>query len=232
MPRPALPPKLPDWNDDDELAAFVENELECDQAEADFELQMRHEESPLTWADLFKPAKGEQQAREREEREVVAKAKEGDFFALANLLRQYPIHRKPPEWFKAKLDNATVKQIEGLELSPELLAAIEAEGNEPRTVTLTNEAWALIADRLIGKARASRGRPSRQTGKERRAVNPVHDAADAVPRIRSILKASYPGRRPGELQDRAIDLAAKLHGIKRKLLANYVKRPKGDRRRA
>src|SRR3954469_12396367 len=83
MSCPALP-KLPDWNDDDELAAFVENELECEQAEADLELQTRHEESPLTWADMFKPAKGAQQAREREEREAVAKAKEGDFFTLAN----------------------------------------------------------------------------------------------------------------------------------------------------
>lgn len=55
---------------------------------------------------------------------------------------------------------------------------------------LSSEAWSIICNRLLGKP-LKRGRP-KSTDEERRALNPVHDAADMVPAIEHILLQRYP----------------------------------------
>jgi hypothetical protein len=78
---------------------------------------------------------------------------------------------------------------------------------------------ALIAQRLRGEHKVPRGKP-RQTADQRRANNPIHDAAAEVPLILNILRQHFPGRRG--YRDRAIDIAAHRIGLKRDRLAKHM----------
>lgn len=73
---------------------------------------------------------------------------------------------------------------------------------------LSEQTWALICERLQGKP-LKRGRPKR-TADERRARNPIHDAADIAPTIENILRQNYPHQ---DVRDRAYAFAEKLMGI-------------------
>ena len=101
--------------------------------------------------------------------------------------------------------------------------------DRPTRRTFSQETWVLIADRLIGEVRPPRGRP-KLTEEERRAMNPVHDAADAVEPIRCILANRYPERSKREILNRAIEIAQRLHGV-RTDFATHLRRPKRDKRR-
>jgi hypothetical protein len=100
---------------------------------------------------------------------------------------------------------------------------------------LPAEAYDLIAGDKVkrsagGKVKRPRGRP-RLTYEERRANNPVHNAADDVPIVRNILRRLYPKQLKKQIDDRAVSVAAKLHKIKGKTLRYHLKRPKSDHRR-
>jgi hypothetical protein len=70
---------------------------------------------------------------------------------------------------------------------------------------LPDEAWRLLS------AKRGRGRP-RMTPEQRRAHNPVHDAADLVPVISDILRRAFPDQRG--IQDRADAYAERLLCVK------------------
>jgi Asp-tRNA(Asn)/Glu-tRNA(Gln) amidotransferase B subunit len=93
-----------------------------------------------------------------------------------------------------------------------LLAALMQQN-----VSLSKQARALVADRLLGGKAKTRGRP-RQTVTQRRVRNPIHDAAALVPIIEKFLRQHFPKQRG--YRDRAIDVAAHLAGLDRDRLAN------------
>ena len=84
------------------------------------------------------------------------------------------------------------------------------------------EAEALVAGYLRGK-RSSWGRPKLPI--EQREVNtPVHGAREEMVRIQKILEHYYPGEK--KHRDRAITFAAGRAKIKRRVLVNYLKKPR------
>jgi hypothetical protein len=88
----------------------------------------------------------------------------------------------------------------------------------------------LYADDLIaGRPVRKRGRPKLSEG-ARRAANPIHNAADKVPVIESLLHEHYPDQRTG-VRERAVRIAAKRFNINYETLYNYVRRAKHDPRR-
>jgi hypothetical protein len=78
-------------------------------------------------------------------------------------------------------------------------------GGKPIRDQLSDEAW-----RLLSAPRGS-GRP-RMTPDQRRASNPVHDAAALVPVISDILRSAFPDQR--NFHDRACAYAERLLGVK------------------
>lgn len=87
-------------------------------------------------------------------------------------------------------------------------------------VPLDLEAKALLAAKLTGEFKVGRGRPKR-TIAQRRAVEPIHEAADQVTVIQELLRQRFP-KQTG-LRDRAIDMAAALYGVKRERLAQQMR---------
>jgi hypothetical protein len=65
----------------------------------------------------------------------------------------------------------------------------------------------------------------------RRKKNPIHDAADDVDRIIPVLERDYSEQGKRDIKDRAIDIAAKRHGVDRDRLKKHVGRSREDRRR-
>ena len=84
-------------------------------------------------------------------------------------------------------------------------------------------------DLIVGSPARKRGRPKMSEG-ARRAANPIHNAADKVPVIESLLREHYPDQRTG-VRERAIRIAAKRFNIGYRTLCNYVRRAKHDPRR-
>jgi hypothetical protein len=84
---------------------------------------------------------------------------------------------------------------------------------------LKRESMALIAARLMGKLKVKPG-AAKQAIARRRATNPVHNAADEVPAIQTILRQHYPKQRG--IRDRAIDIAAARAEIDRDRLAYHL----------
>jgi hypothetical protein len=102
---------------------------------------------------------------------------------------------------------------------------------------LSPATWQLIVQfltgersRRSGQLKGERGRPP-MSAEERRTTSPVHDAADEVSAIRHILGRLYSEQDHGQINDRAISIAAQRRGIATRTLAKYLSRPKKDRRR-
>lgn len=139
--------------------------------------------------------------------EAMAAAKQNKFGPLTELLRpEHPMIG--PAWFKPSIRD---------QLPP--------------------EAWRLICDRLSGKRvkKGKKGRP-KMTSDERRALNPVHDAADMVPEIEDILRRHYRDQADVDVKDRARAFAERLAGIDDpesagSKVGNYLRSSKRDRRR-
>jgi hypothetical protein len=91
--------------------------------------------------------------------------------------------------------------------------------------------WNLVADLLTGRQKGKVGRP-KMTREERRAINPIHDAAELVPVISKILRRLYPKQTTTDIRDRALKFAADFYGIKdSETLRNHRARSRKDRRR-
>jgi hypothetical protein len=95
--------------------------------------------------------------------------------------------------------------------------------------TLAPSTWQLISDLLAGRRKGKRGRP-RKTEEERRAINPVHDATDAVVVIEQILRKHYPEQDKQQIRDRALQIVEHRSGISQNTLAARLKRSKHDHR--
>jgi hypothetical protein len=143
------------------------------------------------------------------EQEAVAAARQGSFRKLAELLH-------PDHPFNNRRD-----------------------GKPQLRNFLGPETWQLLVDRLLGKPirkpaatgkRTARGRP-KMTADERRAMTPVHDAADALSEINDILRRHYPDQSESNIRDRAIAFVARNEQINDETLVNYVGRSRRDRRR-
>jgi hypothetical protein len=100
----------------------------------------------------------------------------------------------------------------------------------PAIEKLSLETWTLIADLLTGarnlktgKRKGERG-PRRRSKEERRKINPVHDAADHVPAVATILARLYPDKGRSELNKRAIEIAARLKRADAKVLKWHLNR--------
>jgi hypothetical protein len=174
-----------------------------DDAEADAE----YEFAMLRW-DTHPGIPGNE-LLDRMERDAVAAAERGEIRPLADLLRpEHPFNEHP------------------------------LFGGDPIRSKLSATTWTLVADFLTGERNPRTGRlkgkPGRpkMTAEERRAMNPVHDAADMVPEIADILRRFYPEQTPAQIHGRALSIAA---GMKRVKSAETVKlhlnRAKNDRRR-
>jgi hypothetical protein len=139
--------------------------------------------------------------------DAIAAAKQNKFGPLTELLRpEHPMNG--PAWFKPLIRD---------QLPP--------------------EAWRLICNRLSGKRvkKGKKGRP-KMTSDERRALNPVHDAADMVPEIEDILRRKYTDQDEQQIKNRAAAFAERLAGIDDPESAgsrvrNYLNASKSDRRR-
>jgi len=92
----------------------------------------------------------------------------------------------------------------------------------------------LVIEFLRGQRNLKTGnKPGRRkmTDDERRAINPIHDAADDVPFIKAILKNDWPNQTPEDIRDRALAITAKRHRVKEETLARYLNSSKRHRRR-
>lgn len=95
---------------------------------------------------------------------------------------------------------------------------------------LSPATWRLVTEHLEGKKHGKQSRPP-MTDEERRAKNPIHDAADLVDTIESVFRRFYEDVRASKRKARAIDFAANIAGVERDKLHHHTRRGKTDRRR-
>jgi hypothetical protein len=103
----------------------------------------------------------------------------------------------------------------------------------PDRQPLTQSTLELIAKRLTGELKRKRGR-RQMTPDHRRALYPVHDAADLVPQVEFILGNAYPNHPGKQIRDRALYVIEQhTEGkVTVRMLEHYLDRAKGNRRRA
>jgi hypothetical protein len=116
-------------------------------------------------------------------------------------------------------------------LDPDSLFNSLPDGRTARALLPPN-AWKLIVARLTGRHKAKRGqgRPPKDILK-RLVFGSVHRAAKDFPRVKQLLRQSYPEQKAQQIRDRALYIAARHHEIKQNTLSNYLRRPLNDRRR-
>ncbi|MCS3521849.1 hypothetical protein [Bradyrhizobium elkanii] len=183
------PAAWPLWTDEDAVYARVQGELqEPDRLDALFVAENWDLMPDRTWADIRR--EGAQRARGREQ-EALDAWRRGDRKPLGELVN--------PD------DDSFNEMLERLGRPPL---------RKDRLISrqFSAETWAIIRDSLLGKLSGKRGRP-KMTNEERREHNPLHDAADMVPSIESILHQRYPDQSARQLKDRAHAFAERLMGI-------------------
>jgi hypothetical protein len=99
----------------------------------------------------------------------------------------------------------------------------------PICASLTPKTYALVFDILSGRKKPAH-RP-KLTDIERRAINPIHDAADEVPVVERMLHTWYPDQTANEIYNRTLYVVAHRHQVRPETLAAHLKRSRGDRRR-
>jgi hypothetical protein len=101
----------------------------------------------------------------------------------------------------------------------------------PDTCALVGEFFTGKRNPHTGKLKGERG-PRRKLADERRATNPVHDAADAFPIVLELLRHAYPEQAQAALRDRALQITADLNfRTDAEALNVHMRRSKNDRRR-
>jgi len=100
----------------------------------------------------------------------------------------------------------------------------------PICASLQPSTYALVADILLGRQKKPSHRP-KLTEIERRAINPIHGAADEIPVVERMLRAWYPEKTAGQIYAQALSVVARRHNMKSETLAAHLKRSKGDHRR-
>lgn len=97
-------------------------------------------------------------------------------------------------------------------------------------IGLAPETWDLVGALLCGKVKRKRG-PRPKTAAARRAMNPVHNAGEAVPWIRDVLRRLYPYQAVTDIRDRALWIAEQWYGARAATLSAHLLRSRRDRRR-
>jgi hypothetical protein len=122
------------------------------------------------------------------------------------------------------------RQLRAL-LSPDLYWN---KGDQPLRNRIPDEGWRLLSEPPVKPKR----RPGRrkQTEHQRRAKNPVHDAADRVAAIEGVLQDLFPEQPRKDVFDRACAFAERLAGMDNPASAgtkvkNYLNSSRTDRRR-
>jgi hypothetical protein len=182
--------RLPRWSDEKAVAKKVADEIEEGRSEIEFLwANYPNGKFPLPkhlWAlnELIQDEWARGWPIDDEEGAVAA-ALRGDTEPLAELLRP---RVNPPEFKIPDAVNSAIK-------------------------TLSPATWSIIADLLTGKLNPRTGRGKGQPGRprmsreERRARNPVHDAADEFLVIKSILRHQYPRQSVAQINLRAEKIA-------------------------
>jgi hypothetical protein len=104
-------------------------------------------------------------------------------------------------------------------------AIVNLEGPEELGVNskiagISPEEWSLVAEFLRGQRSVKTGRRAGEPGRpkmwisDRRRYYPGHGAADYVPLVMAILKRAYPSQSRPAIRERAIEVAARVAGIK------------------
>ena len=187
--------RLPRWSDEKAVAKKVADEIEDGRSEIEFlwanypngnfpngKFPLPKHLWPLNGLIQDEWARG---WPIDDEEGAVAAALRGDTEPLAELLRP---RVNPPEF----------------ELPDEVNPAIK---------TLSPATWSIIADLVTGKLNPRTGRGKGQPGRprmsreERRARNPIHDAADEFLVIKSILRHHYPRQSVAQINLRAEKIA-------------------------
>lgn len=143
------------------------------------------------------------------EEAAVAAALRGDLSLLVNMLAPYPY---PPGADPRELVNSKIKY-------------------------LSHATWAIVCQFLTGERNLKTGRMKgepgrpRMSGDQRRAINPVHVAADEVPVVAAVLKKAYPDRPEPVIARRAAEVAARRNGARVETLVKHLSRSQRDPRR-
>ena len=87
--------------------------------------------------------------------------------------------------------------------------------------TLSPNTWKLIHDRLTGRWKRNVGKPRGVTKQ-----SPVFAAAAEYPRIKRILLNLDPQQRGHQIDNRALEIAARRNGARKNALSNHLKRGK------
>jgi hypothetical protein len=200
---------LPRWDDEAAVAKLVDDEMRELRSEVDrlaWTTSGHAPEGPEDLVEVWNLAQAEASRGwpPEGERAAVAAAARGDVRPLADLLR--PLHH---------------------------LGFLPDEVN-PAIKNLSPATWSLVVQFLTGERNLrtgrNRGEPGRpkMTAEERRAANPVHDAAEEVPAIAAILRKLYPSRAKSALLERAVEIAARRKRVRRDTLARYLGRSRKD----
>jgi len=92
----------------------------------------------------------------------------------------------------------------------------------PATRTLINE----FLERKRSLKTGKKGGAEKKSADERRAMNPVHNAAAEFPLIRNILRAAFPTQSRADIRMRAEELAATRNGARVGTLRIHLNLPK------
>jgi hypothetical protein len=148
-------------------------------------------------------------------------------FARFKTLQAEAARRAPPPPTAEERD-AMAKALRG---EPEQLASLVTSGRcrAPAALRLAAEFVRGARDPRTGKPRRGRGRP-KMSSAERRARNPIHDAADEFDALRDIVRALYPGQSAEQINGLAERVAQERTGTKTSVL-NYRFRWHGAKQR-
>jgi hypothetical protein len=166
-----------------------------------------------------------------------------DVLAMACLVRME--NRLPPDCFFGHTDEgeeaAVAAALRGdLSLLVEMFAPYPGRPEDTVNSAIKHVSpatWTIVCQFLTGKRNLKtghmRGEPGRakMSGDQRRAVNPVHRAADEVPVVAAVLKEAYPDKPKPVIAKRAAEVAAGRNGARVETLVKHLSRSQRDPRR-
>ena len=218
MTRLAPTRRVPRWSDRAAVAQFVADEMEDLRLEVDRiswtytgpgELPDDTPDDVVAMACLVRLENRRYWSSIEGEEAAVAAALRGDLSLLVRMLAPHPY---PPGANPREHVNANIKY-------------------------LSHATWAIVCQLLSGERNLKTGRMKGESGRpkmsgdQRRAINPVHRAADEVPVVAAVLKEAYPDKPEPVIAKRAAEVAAALNGARVETLVKHLSRSQRDPRR-
>jgi hypothetical protein len=112
----------------------------------------------------------------------------------------------------------------------ELLRSQNREWLRPDTIELAIEYMTGMRIPDTGNPKGKRG-PGKKTPEQRRALNPIHDAASDARLIMHYLRKLYSEQTADAVRDRVVAIVAKRTGVKKRTLRSHLVRSRNDPRR-